>query len=312
MLYRTLTLVGLATVLVAGCRNSTQTPVDLSMGGDMATGGDMAKNYQTAADIKTMRQGAKGDFSISSVIAIAVSPMATSSPRVIIQDASGGDFSAILARCSPTSTAHMCNVATTVKTVAIGDNVSLQGTYEKSATTSFETFYIDMITVNSHSAALPAVASVLLTDITRNAMTKAKWFQHVTVSNPGTLVMYDFTPVEFKRTGATTCPQQFGFGLLPTGGTAATACTGMTQPPGVTTPVAGEVLIGTDFFMTYAVGSDCQCDAQYGVKTPTATSSTTVAGGILEFDTVFNSTPVVAYQYLAPLTTADVNVLPVN
>ena len=114
MLYRTLTIVGFTTVLAAGCRNNGQTPVDLSSGSsDMATGGDMAKNYVNS-DIKTMRNGASGDFSLANVIALAVSPSGSSSPRLVVQDASGGDFSAILSRCSPTSTAHPCTVASTV------------------------------------------------------------------------------------------------------------------------------------------------------------------------------------------------------
>lgn len=313
MFYRTLSVIGLATVLAAGCRNSTtNTAQDMTMGGDMATGGDMAKHY-VSSDIKTMRAGASGDFSLANVVAIAVSPMATTSPRLIVQDASGGDFSAILSRCSPTSTMHPCTVATTVKTVMVNDSVTLQGTYTKSNTSGFETFYIDMVTVNSHGATPPAIATVALTDVQRNAQTKAKWFQHVTVSNPGTLAMYDFTPAEFMRgNNPTSCPYQFGFGLLPSGGAAATACSGTTsQPPGVTSPSAMEVLIGTDFYDKYNVSTDCRCAAMFNDKIPAMNSTATALGGILIFDTTFTMPPV-GYQYLAPLSTTETNVTPVN
>lgn len=306
MFYRTLSIVGLATVLAAGCRNSNnQLPVDLSTAGDMATGGDMAKNYK-ASDIKTMRQGSSGDFVLANVIAIGVTP-STGSPRIIVQDAAGGDFSGIQGRCSSTSMVHPCSVASTVHTAAIGDNVTLMGTYEKSATSGFETFYIDMITINSHGAALPAVQTVALADVQRGA-TKAKWYwQHVTVSAPGTLTMYDFTAAEFVRgNNPTACPYQFGFGLLPGTAASTNVCAGATsQPPGVGTPDPNEVLIGTDFYMTWNVSSDCRCTATYHDREPAANSSTTALGGILMFDSVFGSTPPKTYTFLSPLNDAD-------
>jgi hypothetical protein len=310
-------MIGCAMLLAAGCRNTTtQQPPDLSMGGstDMAGGADMAKNYK-ASDVKTMRQGKSGDFVLANLVAIAVSPSASSSPRIVVQDASGGDFSAIQGRCSPTSTTHPCSVASTVKTAAIGDNVTLQGTFEKSSMTGFETFYIDMIAVNSHGMTLPAVQNVALTDVQRGAKSAQYWFQHVSVTSPGTMVMYDFTPVEFKRTGSTSCPQQFGFGIISSGAgaAAATACSGMVQPPGVTTPNMQEVLVGTDFYSTYTVATDCACDTMFSVKTPAANSSTTVLGGILLFDSQYMAMPPNYYSYLAPLSpTADVALAPVN
>src|SRR5689334_11754309 len=100
MLYRTVSLFALVSLIgVVGCRdNGTLTPADLSMagGGTGGTGGgtgdDMAMAGYTTSSIAMMRQGAPGPYELDNVIAIGVTP---SGSHIFIQDANGGDFSAV-------------------------------------------------------------------------------------------------------------------------------------------------------------------------------------------------------------------------
>ncbi|MGZ3406431.1 MAG: hypothetical protein ACXVAN_08325 [Polyangia bacterium] len=301
---------------VAGCRdNGAVSPVDLSMagGGGGGTGGgmDMAttmKNY-TVATVAAMRQGAPGDYELDDVIAIGLTP-STASPHLFVQDAAGGDYTAIVANCSSSSMTHPCTVASTVKTVAIGHKVTLKGTYIKAslANGGSENFYIDAITDNG-AGTLPAPLTMDETGIARGAKDAKKIFQSVTVTPVDDLVMYDWTPSELKYSGTwpgcTTAPFVFGFGMVPATGAPAmgAACTVKTmQPAGQATPPANEVLIGTDFYKNFEVSSDCQCSgAHAGVTVPaTATKwpKTVAMTGILIYDVPFGMTT--GYQYCAP------------
>lgn len=328
-MYRNACIFAFACTLgVMGCRdNSPLTPADLSMagggGGGGTGGGDMANAAKTymVASIATMRQGAPGDYELDDVVAIALTP-STMSPHLYVQDAAGGDFTAIKTDCSSTSMSHPCTVASTVHTVTVGHKVTIKGTYIKAgaAKGSAENFYIDSITDNG-AGTLPPVAMVALTDVQRGATTKAKWFQHVQVM--GTVAahqVYDLSPAELAYSGATKCPYQFGWGVAPSGTTGAAATlscaascstkpvgTGCTQPAAATAPDATEVLIGTDFYSMFKESSDCRCASTFSDTLVTMSSQTTKLGGILVYDTVFGSTPVKAYQYLAPLdNTTDV------
>jgi hypothetical protein len=130
----------------------------------------------------------------------------------------------------------------------------------------------------------------------------AYWFQLVSANISDKLVMFDWTPPEFKRSGAgTSCPQQFGFGMIPTsaGATAGMACSGMTQPAGQTTVNAKEVLVSTDYYTGFNVSSDCACPF---MGTTTLTSGMGTSGtikAILDYDVPYGSTA--GYQYLSPL-----------
>lgn len=297
--------VGLVTV---GCRdNGTLTPADLSMagggGGGTGGGGDMAvamKNYMTST-IAAMRQMPAGqaDIELDNVIAIALTP-STKSPKLFVQDAAGGDYSAIEADCSSTSSSHPCSVASTVHTTVIGDKVTVKGTYSKSGTAkgAFEVFYIDSITDNGAGTA-PAPLMLSQTDIERAtdatmAGFAKTFFQKVTVTPTEDINMYDWTPTDLKYSGSwpgcTTVPYVFGFGMIPssvTGVTATAACTVKTAPaPSQTTSDSHEILIGTNFYKDFQVSSDCQC-----AKTPTtvpAANTVWASGkpitGILNYD----------------------------
>ncbi|MCU1277388.1 MAG: hypothetical protein JWM53_934 [bacterium] len=324
MLYRNASIFAFACMLGAvGCRdNGAVTPVDLSMaggggggtgggsGGDMATAG--MKTY-IVATIAMMRQGAPGDYELDDVVAIALTS-STTSPHLYAQDAAGGDFSAIKTNCSSSSTSHPCTVASTVHTVAVGHKVTIKGTYIKASAMNggSENFYIDSITDNG-AGTLPAVKMVALTDVQRNATTKASWFQHVQVSPaPAAHKVYDVSPTELAFSGATKCPYQLGFGLAPaaTAGAGASQCVDMTsQPAAATAPDPTEVLIGTDFFTTFKMTSDCRCYTMFTDTPVTTAMSTTKLGGILIYDTVFGSMPAKGYQYLSPLdNTTDVQI----
>ncbi|HEX6836910.1 MAG TPA: hypothetical protein VF334_10085, partial [Polyangia bacterium] len=100
-------------------------------GGGGGAPGDMAmgKSYQPST-VAAMRQGASGDFELGGVISIGRSP-STSSPRLFVQDAAGGDFSAIVTHCSSTSVTHPCAVAATVATIPDGMRITVRGTYLK-------------------------------------------------------------------------------------------------------------------------------------------------------------------------------------
>jgi hypothetical protein len=283
-------------------------------GGGGTGGGDMAmtaKNYTTAT-IAAMRMGAPGDYELDDVIAIARTP-SSKSPKLFIQDAGGGDYSAVLASCSSSSTSHPCTVVTTVTSLTIGDKVTVKGTYIKSklASGGSEIFYIDSISDNGAGTA-PPIPALVQTDIQRAADTTAmKWnasfYQKVKVTPGEDIVMYDWTPSDLKYSGTwpgcTTAPFVFGFGMIATsaGATATAACTVKTAPaPSQATSDPKEILIGTDFYKDFAVSSDCQC-----AKTPTTVPSATTKWpsgmamtGILNYDVPFGGT--VGYKFFSP------------
>ena len=305
-------------LLLAGCTTASgpahaidlsTAPADLASMEDLAgTSGDLAggKSY-LASSIAGMRMGAPGDYALADVVVLAVTP-STKAPRLFVQDAAGGDLSAVMADCSSTSTAHKCTVNATVAGLTVGHKVTLKGTYIRSAANKggFETFYIDSA-VDGGAGTLPAVTAMAMADVERGASKRAQWFQHVSVTLGEALLMYDWTPSEFVYSGATQCPYQFGFGMIPTsaGGTAKPACSGTSsQPAGQTSPSASEILIGTDFYATYTVSSDCRCTAMFSAKAPTSTSKLTgTLAGILVYDVPYMTSA--GYQYIAPIQPSD-------
>lgn len=325
MLYRNASIFVFACTLgVTGCRdNGNVSPVDLSMGGGGTGGGDMAggagadmtaKNYQMST-IATMRStGNPGDFQLTDVVAIALTP-STKSPKLYVQDAAGKAFSAMETRCSSSPMAkHPCSVASTVTTVGIGHKVTIQGSYIKTASTGFEEFYIDTITDNGAAAMVPAPLTGDEKAISHvvgkpPSMTEAgDFFQLITVTPTEDVVMYDWTPTELKASspwpGCTTIPYVFGFGMIPmsAGGTATAGCTVKTAPA-PTNAVANpkEIFIGTDFYKTFTVSSDCQC-AKAPTQVPAAATKWPMGmamTGTLTYDVPFMGT--VGYKFFSPI-----------
>jgi hypothetical protein len=273
--------------------------------GAMATG---CNNTYSTSTIAAMRQGnVNGCFELDNVVTLDVTP-STKSPRLFVQDAAGGMYSGMMTRCSSMSTSHPCTVAATVAALAKGRSVTVKGTYIKSKNTGFEEFFIDDVTDNG-AATPPAAATATVAEISRGGTNPGLAFQRVTVTlapnDP--LVMYDWTPSELANATATKCPYVFGFGMIPKSAkaTATAACTsGTAQPTGQAAPASAEVLIGTDFFKTYTISSDCRCAKTFTDMVPSAQSQLTGSiSGILVFDVPFGGSG--GYYYLAPEANAD-------
>ena len=213
-----------------------------------------------------------------------------SEPRLYVQDPNGGDFSAILAKCSTTSQ-HVCSSSVKAKipqladSMATGEQISLRGYYSSGKISGFEEFYIEDIVDECTTVPRPAPIALTVADIARAARVPAKWFRRATVDIATTdpLVMYDFSPAELALPGAT-CPDWEGFGMIPrSAGTAASpGCTGTMNPPGQTSN-AQEILVGREFFKQFLFSSDCRCAASAGQRlvTPTSSVSGTVTGYLL-------------------------------
>jgi hypothetical protein len=262
-----------------------------------------------------MRMAAKsGCFELDNVVTVAVTPISTKSTsiRIIAQDPSGGDYSAMLVSCYSMSAKYPCSAFPMAKNILANRSITVQGYYEKSAMGGFEYLSLDSVTDNA-AGTPPAPQAVMLADIERGASKPAWWFEKVTltISAADQLVMFDFSPPEFKSTKMPppTCGIEYGFGMKPTSasGTAGAACMGTTtQPPGQTTVNANEVLFGTDYYAGFTANSECTCLSAKtmkpypGLLSATSTLQGTVSG-ILFYDTAAGA----GYQYLSPMLNAD-------
>jgi hypothetical protein len=325
---------------LAACSSTAITPVDLSPPNhnpyvDMATGQqqgtdiDMATPPQGGPDmammgcgglypmttIASMRQGVGhyNCFELDNVITLAVTPVSTNGHSVTIhvQDAAGGDYSAIQLACSSTSTSHPCAAFSSAKNILAGRKVTVQGLYIK-AKSGFETFEIDNIT-DGGSGTAPSPAPLTEVDLERGATMSAGgkpmpayFFQIVSANITDKLLMFDWSVPEFMGKSGS-CPW-YGFGMIPTsaGASAGPACNGTTQPAVSTAVNAKEVLVSTDYYGSFTYTADCTCGPMYSQPVPTAGQG--VSGTIkalLQFDT---TTAGVGYQYVAPLANADFTV----
>jgi hypothetical protein len=280
--------------------------------GDMA--GPVAKSYMKTT-IAAMRAPASAhtDVELDGVISIAKTP-SKGSPKIFVQDAAGGDFSAIIARCETTSMTHPCTMATatTIGNIQDGRSLTVKGTYSKSKS-GFETLYIDSISDDA-AGAMPAPAQVSLADVSRSANNPKYWFQRVTVNmGATTLKGYDWSPAEFRYTAGTGgCPAMFGWGMVPSTSTdtAGAACDATNMQPATAVsgmPPTDEVLIGTDFYVGFTFSSDCACAGKY--KDTVVSAANTVSGslaGVLVGDVPYMQTTV--YQYIAPKANADITI----
>jgi hypothetical protein len=327
----------LACTLIAGCRdeggNNNNTGGNGS--GDMAMTGpvtmpsndDMAmpamKTYNVSTVAAMRGAGMYGTFELDNVVVLGVNP---SGSRTYVQDAAGNDLSAIVLQCPPNSMTHPCSLGSTIAKIAAGHQVTVKGTYEKgsAAKGNYETFYIDTLTDGGAAAAMPAATVLTMADVQKGAFSdlansRKHWFQKVKVTLTDALVMFDLSPAEFKTTPSQgkSCPNQFGFGMVPmTGAPAAapSACDATcaqgtkttappatcTQPAASTTTDAGEILIGTDFYKGFTYSTDCKCYAGFSDTAVLATNAFdngAVIQGILIYDSPPGGT---GYLYLAP------------
>ncbi|MEO8846571.1 MAG: hypothetical protein ABI591_20100 [Kofleriaceae bacterium] len=301
-------------MILVGCRSdNSSSPQDghstIDSPAQTGDGGGSGCASYTDSTIATMRMGTvTGCYKLTNVVTLGVTP-STASPRLFVQDAAGGDFSALETKCSSGSTAHPCTIAAMVKLIPDGHSVTVTGTYIKTAATTFEEFFIDNV-VDNGAGTPPAAATATLAQIERGGTAANLRFQRITITIAAAdmLQMYDWTPGEFANTSATACPYQFGFGMLPksvTGTTAAAACaSGTAQPTGQASPNAHEVLIGTDFYKGFTVSSDCRCAKTFTDMEPSATSTLSgTVGGLLGFDVPFGGSA--GYYYLDPKSATD-------
>jgi hypothetical protein len=273
---------------------------------------DLAINYVHSTIHEIRQAGTSGSFALDGVVAIAVAP---TGKRLFVEEAAGGDYSAVEVTCSPTSPTHPCTLTPTVRTIAVGDSLTLLGYYYK-APSGFEAFYLDSITDNGHAVSSPAPAPLNYIDVIKSARTPAKWFQKVTVALSDDLVMFDYSPAELTVAMAAVCPFQVGWGMVPRTG-APTLAAGQYCDPSCATTTCGasagaqtassasELLVGTEFYVAFTLATDCRCLAAHKDTSPGPTQAipkTSTLAGILIFDTPPSGT---GYQYLSPTSMAD-------
>ena len=216
-------------------------------------------------------------YQLDNVVVVGLTPSAKS-PRIFVQDAAGGDYSALMGRCSSTSTSHPCPVFAAVAGVPVGNSITLTGEFIKSKATHLEDFYIATITENNGPAgSVPAAKVLQPADIQKSALKPEHWNQRVSVDvSADPLAMYDWSPSELVFSGASACPYQLGFAMIATSAAAAAAPACMnskTQPATQSMPAMAETLIGTDFYNDFKVTSDCRCGFMFKNQVPSATST---------------------------------------
>jgi len=299
-----LELLVLAAVACGG--SSALSPVDLSHPqGDLASGndvdlagpasGDMPAGAKcttyTPTTIAAMRAaGTAGcvEVGMSAGVVTLASVASSKTATFAVQDASGGDNSAVIAKCSTsTGTMYPCAVFASASAIAAGRSVLLDGFYAKTAT-GIETLHIIDTATDKGVGTPPAPATVTLAQVAHaSSLSDRKlYYQKVTTTLPGGTMLkaYEFAPAAFKSTA--TCPSTYGFGLIPStsAATAGPACTGTNPAMPVTgTPDAAEILIDTTFYKSFSYSSDCPCNKPPGVLL-TSSDTFTKLGGILGYD----------------------------
>jgi hypothetical protein len=266
-------------------------------------------DYLSASVAKMRQASGSGCFELAHVVVVARTPSA-SAPRLYLQDPNGGDFSAILAKCDPSST-RPCSVATAAKVTQLisGAAVTVRGYYQQGSVTGFEELYLDDVVDEGTLLAQPEPAVLSIAELARSARTRAQWFQIVTAEIPieDPLVMYDFSPAEFALTGP--CPAWAGFGMIPYSVVGSMpppeGCggdTGTANPASLAMPDPREILIGRQFFKDFFASTDCACAT--ASKQHKLSASSTLLGpasirGILILDLDRRSR--VTYQVFEPL-----------
>ncbi len=257
-----------------------------------------------------MRQGFwSGCFELAHVVVVARTPSSTT-PRIYAQDASGGDFSAIVGKCDATST-HPCPsaTATAASRVLDGAVLTLRGYYHHGMQSDFEEFHLDQVADERRLATPPRPRSLRVSDIARGANNRIAFYQAATVEVDAAdpLVMYDLSPAEFRLQGL--CPAWTGFGLIPlSAGTVPPAdCVivdgGVSNPDGVAEPNPREVLIGRQFFDLFSYSSDCACASasKQHLVGPAASVAGTMSGILVP---ALDASSQATYQVFEPLSKA--------
>jgi hypothetical protein len=207
--------------------------------------------------------GMSGCVELSNVVVVARTSSSTA-PRIYVQDPGSGAFSAIVAKCSATST-HACPATTlaAVGRLLDGAAVTVRGYYSHVESTGFEELYAEEVVDTGTLLPLPDPVRLSVGDLSRDARVPSSWFQVASIDVPATdpLTMYDFSPPDLQQ-GAH-CPAWEGFAMIPTsaGAPAAAGCSGAQNPASVAQQDARAILIGRQFFSTFWASTDCACAA---------------------------------------------------
>jgi hypothetical protein len=218
----------------------------------------------TSSSIAAMRAlGGSGCYELGHVLVVAREPNSATS-RLYVQDAAGGPMSAIVAKCSSSSSFSCADsVAVTATQLLVGTAITARGYYQRGKESGFEELYLADLLDEGKLVPLPEPAHLDISRLARDEREPAAWFQMADVEVPPSdpLTMYDFSPAEFLRSGA--CPISSGFAMIPAsaGAPAPSGCNGNANPPGIASPDPREVLIGRQFFSTFWASTDCQCAA---------------------------------------------------
>lgn len=304
-------------LMTSGCREESSPAKDMTQIGDGSTSSDDGGTSSgdgsvvTPSTIALMRAAGPGTYQLDGIVGYARTP-SNASPKLLAQDAAGGDLSAILMNCSSTSQAHPCTEGDKIKALDFPRIVNVKGLYLKTSAAKgmSEIFYIESLT-DVGPATEPTRATVPLATIQRSAwaltptMTnpaRLKAFQRVSIDlGGGTLNFYDMSPPECT-TDSTSCnsfPYQTCFGMH-VGEAGSNVCTNKTDQPASTGTVDAEILIGTDFYSGFKVSADCRCAGGHSNKMPSPTSTLTSLQGVLFMDVADDaSTP---FFYVAPET----------
>lgn len=211
-------------------------------------------------------------------------------PRIYVQDRNGGDFSAIVGKCTATAS-HGCatpvrtKIGTLLDTKTDGEQLSIRGCYTNGALSQFESVLIEDILDECATLPRPAPIAMTVAEIQRDARTPAKWFRraHVAIPPNDPLVMYDFSPLDLQAPTAG-CPNVLGFAMISqsAGVTAATGCAGGTNPASQPNDPR-EVLLGRQFFNQFLFSTECACVVGSGQKlvSPAGKVSGTVTGYLI-------------------------------
>lgn len=256
----------------------------------------------TIASLRSAR--GSGCFELSDVVLLARTPSA-SAPRVYLQDRAGGDFSALMAKCSDMG-AHPCPLDTqsAVAQLLDGSAVTARGYYQQGSQSGFEELYLDSLSDNGSFAMRPAPVALDPTELAKDARKPAVWFQTVRVDIPAgdPWLVADMSPTELAL-GAT-CPRWSGFAMIPAsrGAPAAGDCVNGENPPTASPAPDGEILIGRQFYDGFWASSDCACAVAH--KQHLISSFSTLTGpvrGVLILEQMHGFT----VQVFEPLSKAD-------
>lgn len=292
---------------VGGCSGPANGPgaPGSDAGGDGApVATTSCQTYAPTAIAKMRNPATAGCYELAHV-ALVARTSSTTTPRLYVQDAAGGDYSAIMAKCSSTAS-HVCtpDALTTSLALLDGESVTIHGYYHVGKN-GFEELYVESIVDDGATLPLPAPIKLQVADLQRDARAKAQWFQKASVDVSATdpLVMYDFSPAEFQLTGS--CPAWEGFGMIPSSASkpAGGGCAGSSNPPSAA-PEPREILVGRQFFHRFTHSSDCACAAAHKQRLVAATATVTGAvSGILILEEHKGSSAV--FQVFEPTSNKD-------